>query len=203
LDADRNKTVSVTGKAKAMAGGFEANPSVFNNSNPTPVALLAQVTVVDKAETVAATRAKGAAAARDVERGTLFGMLETGCLYIQGIADTRPTYAEAVKVILAGGLTVSTTPQHSKPLLKAELLLPSAIVQLIANASLLVGNTRQRPTFNWCVSSDGKTYNNLPSTPHANTEVPNLGPGTYNFKVSVTLGKTVGAWSDPVPLVIH
>jgi len=76
-----------------MAGGFDANPSMFLNPDPTSAALLAQVGVVDKAEAVAVTRVKGSAAARDVERGTLASMLETGRLYIQNTADKRPSYA--------------------------------------------------------------------------------------------------------------
>jgi hypothetical protein len=78
------------------------------------------------------------------------------------------------------------------------------LVLLIANAGLLVGNTRKKVTFNWQWSLDGKTWTSAASTPLADTEIQNLTLGTtYMFRVSVTISKVAGAWSEnPVILLV-
>ena len=205
LLVNKDNTVSVTGKAKGMAGGFDANPSMFLNPDPTSAALLAQVAMVDKAESVAATRVKGSAAARNVERGTLASMLETGRLYIQNTADKRPSYADAVKVILAGALTVGLTPKRNKPMLAAK---PGAVpnsVDLDANVKLLTGGSKKKASFNWQMTTDGKTFTTLPSTPRGRTTVQNLTPlTTVGFRVCITNSSGImEAWSQVVEILVH
>jgi hypothetical protein len=54
------------------------------------------------------------------------------------------------------------------------------------------------------MSVDGKTWTNLPSTPLASTEVAGLALlSTYSFRVSVTLGKVAGEFSQPVSVTVH
>jgi hypothetical protein len=44
----------------------------------------------------------------------------------------------------------------------------------------------------------------VPTTPLADTLVPNLTPMTsYLFRVSVTVSRTTGDWSQPVGLLVH
>ena len=77
-------------------------------------------------------------------------------------------------------------------------------MRLVAHAAMLLGKpTTKKVTFNWSWSSDGKTWSNLPSTPYADTEIANLGPGTYLFRVSATVGKVPGEWSQSTSLTIH
>jgi hypothetical protein len=97
-------------------------------------------------------------------------------------------------------------PAHDKALLEAKLIpgQPGA-VQLIANASMLTGGSKKRPTFNWGGSLDGgKTWSITQSTPHANTVLANIPLGTnLVVRVSVTLGKVTGAWSQEVDIQVQ
>ncbi len=96
---------------------------------------------------------------------------------------------------------------HQKDILAAELTTTPGVVHLDANASLLVGpaDASKNVTFNWQMSGDGgKTWTDLHSTPLGNTDVLGLALlSTYGFRVSVTIGKVTGAWSQPVSLLVH
>ena len=205
LEINRNNTVSVTGKANAMANGLEAHPALFGTSTPSPSALRDQVGVVNKAETVAGTRAKGTAAARNVERAKLVGMLEIGRAYIQDCADKSASYLEATSTIQAGGLTVAISPKHTKAILAAKQGPLPGSVKLAANAALLTNGSRKKSFFNWQLTVDGKTFVDLPSTPKAKTSVANLTPlTTVGFRVCITNASGIAeAWSQVVSIIVH
>jgi hypothetical protein len=205
LKIKRKKTVSVTGKANAMCTGIAANPTLFPTPNPAISAILAQIAVVNKAEVLAATRAKGTAAARNVQLGLLVGMMETEQLYVQGVADTSATPDQAMSTIQAGGLTVALVGHHTKAILAVTQGPQSGSVVLVANATAL-GASRQRKTFfNWQSTIDGKTFVSLPSTPKATTTLASLTPlTTYGFRVSVTNSEGVaGEWSQIVFFLVR
>src|SRR5580704_15903475 len=114
LKMNRKKTVSVMAKANAMCSGIGDNPALFVTPNPPLPVVEAQIVIVGKAEVVAATRAKGAAAARNVQRNILAGMLEAELSYVQGVADTGASLDQAVSTIEAAGLSVALVGQHTK-----------------------------------------------------------------------------------------
>jgi hypothetical protein len=67
-------------------------------------------------------------------------------------------------------------------------------------------NARKMAYFNWQWSADGgRTWNSVPPTPLASTEIPGLALlSTYSFRVSVTISKQpAGPWSDAVSLLVH
>ncbi len=114
LKIDRNKTVTVTGRATAMCDGVDDNSTVFPSPSVPTATVRGQVAVVNKAESVAKTRAIGAATARTVQRTILVGMLETDLTYIQGCADKAGTHDQAVNVLQAGGVVVAGVGQKQK-----------------------------------------------------------------------------------------
>src|SRR4029078_1897255 len=115
-----------------------------------------------------ATRAKGAAAARNVQREILIGMLETERAYVQTLCDAKP--AQAVATIEAAGMTVAIPSVRSDPILKVRGGPQSGTVFLDANAAVLVGKRGRKIFFNWQWTTDGgKTFNTTPSTPVAKT----------------------------------
>src|SRR6185312_9354475 len=75
LNIDKEKTTSVTGRATAMCDGVDDHPAVFPNPSIPTATVRNQVTIVNKAESQAKTRAIGMASARDVQRSLLVGML--------------------------------------------------------------------------------------------------------------------------------
>jgi hypothetical protein len=201
LKIKRKNTVSVTGKANAMCSGIGGNPTLFVTPNPPISTLQAQIVVVGKAEVVAATKAKGAAAARNVQLGILVGMMETEQTYVQAVADTSPSPDHAVSTIQAAGLMVALVGQHTKAILTVKQGPQSGLVSLDAYAAALAGHGRRKTFFNWQSTVDGKTFVSLPSTPKSKTTVANLTPlTTYGFRVSVTNSDGIpGEWSQVVP----
>jgi hypothetical protein len=114
----------------------------------------------------------------------------------------RATNAEAI--IETAGLLVAGSPSHAKAILQAKLTTTPGAVHLIANATLLAGKTSKSVTFNWEWSLDVKSWNTLPSTPLADTIVPNLTLMTsYQFRVSVTVARKTGSFSQPVGLLVQ
>jgi hypothetical protein len=205
LKIKRNKTTSVVGRANAMCVGFDDHAALFP-SPPVPTsAIQAQVAVVNKCETVAATRAKGSATARNVQRNLLVGMLETDLVYIQGCADKSPTWDGAVNILQAGGVEVAGVAVHAKAILEIKQGPTSGSVILMANASLLTAGLKGGYFFNWESTIDGKTFVTIPSTPKATTSVANLTPLTnYGFRVSVTNSAGIpDQWSQTIYFLVH
>jgi hypothetical protein len=206
LNVRRRNTVSVTGRANAMCVGIGTHPALFVSPSLSLSALQAQILVVGDAEVLAATRARGAAAARNVQRNILLGMMEVGLTYVQGIADTSASVDQAVATIQAAGLTVAPVVQYTKPILALQQRVEGGPVVLVANASALTGRSRAKTLFNWGYTADGgQTFVSLPPTPKSKTSVVGLTPLTrYGFRVSVTgPDGTVGAWSQIVVFLVR
>jgi len=204
LKINRKKTASVTGKANALCSGLAAHPSLFTDPNPSIGTLEAQIAVVNRAEVVAATRARGAAAARTVQRNILVGMMETEACTVQGVADSVPA-DQAVSVILAAGLEVALVGQHLKAILTVTQGVTPGTVTLDAYSAALTGGKRRKTFFNWQVTLDGETFVDQRSTPKSKTTVANLTPlHTYGFRVCVTHPDgSNGAWSQVVSFLVH
>jgi hypothetical protein len=205
LDIDRNKTASVVGRANVMCVGLDNHAGLFPNPTVPTSALKAQVVVVNEAEIVAASRAKGTATARNVQRNILVGMLEVELVYIQTVADQAATWDQAVAIIEAGGLPVAEIPMRTKDVLVIKQGPKPGSVILDANVGALAGGLRGRFFFNWEYTLDGKTYVTLPSTPNHTTAVHGLAPLTsVGFHVSVTdMSNATGAWSQTVFFLVH
>ena len=200
LRINRKKTVSVTGKANAMCTGLAAHATLFPAPNPPIGVIEAQTVVVNKAEVVAGTRAKGAAAARTVQRNILVGMLESQQSYVQGIATSVPA-DQAVATIEAAGLSVALVGPRTKAILAVTQGPQSGTAILDAYSAALTGGKRRKTFFNWQSTADGgATFVNLPSTPKSKTSIADLTPlRTYGVRVSVTHPDgTVGEWSQIV-----
>ncbi len=165
LKIKKRNTASVVARANAVANGFGANSKLFATASPTPGAIENQVAVEQKAEALAGTKAKGAAAARDVQRNLLVGMLETAANYVQGIADGSASMEQAVAVIEAAGLVVALVARRTKAVLAATLGPELGSVVLDANATVLGAAGGRKTFFNWQSTVDGKSFVTLPSTP--------------------------------------
>ena len=199
-------TVSVTGRANTMCSGIAAHPGLFATPAVPVTTIQGQIVVVNDAEVVAATRAKGAAAARNVQRSLLVGLLEKTLTYVQGIADACPSQEQAVACIQAAGCMVAGAGGQSKPILAAKQGPEAGAVILAANARALTGGSQRKHFFNWSYSGDGgKSWVSMPSTPKAKTTLSGLTPlTTYEFRVSITTSDGVaGAWSQTFAILVH
>jgi hypothetical protein len=206
MKCNRKNTASVTGTAKAMTTGIGNHPNVFATPNPPLNTIENQTQVVETAETLARTRAQGAAAARNVQRRILVGLLEAGVMYVQQTADALPTLDAAISAIQAAGLTVALVPRYQKPILKVTHGPTPGSVALDANAKQLGAGGRRKTFFNWQYTADGgRTFVNAPPTPKSKTLLSGLTPLTsYGFRVSVTNPDGVaGEWSPLVTFIVH
>ena len=198
-------TNSVQGRARGIVAGIGAHAQLASlAANAT--AIDDQITTVDKAETLAGTRAKGSAAARNVQRKLLVGMLKTVLPLVQTIADQSGTVDAAIATIEAAGLVVALVTKRIKPILAAKQGPPGSPVVLEANATALGAIRTRKNFFNWQVSSDGGlTWVTLPPTGKCKTSVANLTPLThYGFRVALSDSSGVlGEWSQIIGFLVH
>jgi hypothetical protein len=193
-------------RAQTMYGFILENVAMFASPTITMVMFLALISALSAAQqVVAGTRAKGAATLRNTKRDAVWTAMESLRTYVQGMADIL-TADNAAALIQAAGLVVVATSTHQKALLAATLTATAGTVHLVANRSMLVGpgGTSKKVAFHWQMSIDGKTWTDLLGTGYTSTDVTGLTlMTTYAFRVSVIVGKTVGAWSQPVSLLVH
>jgi hypothetical protein len=200
----KSNSAGVLARAKAMYTAIMAAIAMFPSPTISMAAFLALIEAFETAQQATTTRARGTSKARNTKRNAAWTAMESLRTYVQGLAD-QLTPDPAAALIEAAGLLVASKRAHVKPVLQAKLTTTAGLVQLIANASILLGKTsRKKATFHWQWSADGKTWSSAPSTPYARTEIPGLAlMTTYTFRVSVTIGKATGEWSQPVGLLVH
>jgi hypothetical protein len=192
-------------RAQTMYAAILENIALFASPTVTMVAFLALITALSVAQQVATgTKAKGTATLRNTKRDAVWTAMESLRTYIEGLADVL-TAESAASLIQAAGLVVAATGRHQKALLTATLTATAGTVHLVAFRNMLVGGiTHKVVTFHWQISTDGKTWTDLPGTGYTTTDATGLTlMTTYAFRVSVTVGKTAGAWSQPVSLLVH
>lgn len=204
LKAARTNVPALLALAKTIYNAMLAAANLFTQPNPALTVLAQQIQDLEVAHQATLTRAKGTVAVRNAKRDVLITSLESERMYVQSLCDANPEQAETY--ITAAGMAAAKTPQHNKPVLAATQGTVPGSAKLVANATELVGRgVRKRATFNWQMSTDGgKTWTSLPSTPLASTNVENLTPlTTYSFRVSATVSKTQGEWSQAVTLLVR
>jgi len=204
LSLETEKVPALLPQSKTIYNAFATNASLLPTP-PVPLpTLLAQIQDLDTAEQATKTGTKGTVAVRNAKRAVLVTTLESLRMYVQSLCDSNPEQAPALAT--AASMAVAKLPLHAKPVLQAKPGASSGAVILIANATLLIGRgVRKKATFNWESSADGgKTWVTAPSTPLSSTSVVGLTPlTTYAFRVSVTVSKTTGEWSQAVTLLVH
>jgi hypothetical protein len=207
LGVAKKDVLAVLARAHAMYGALLAAVSMFPSPTVTLVAFLALLQALEGAQqALTSTKAKGLASARNLKRNELWTAMESLRAYVQSIADSVTAENAAVLIEAAGLLVAKAGVRHKDILTPVLVAGQPGTVRLYAYATVLAGAApHKRRNFNWSVSSDGgKTWVGLPSTPYATTEVPNLAMMVeHQFRVSVTIGKTIGEWSQPAKLLVH
>jgi hypothetical protein len=175
--------------------------SWFQAPNPTPNPPLSSVTshidTLESCEATAKSRAKGAAAARDVARKVVEDDLSSLKSYVAGIVSMN--IANAIAIIEAAGMTLKLqTPRHKPPLAVFMGASPGLIVVQAKAAGKGVA-------YEWQWSSDGmKTWTSMGVTNAAHTTFQGAAQGTtYTFRVRSTRKGVTSDWSQPVSLFVH
>jgi hypothetical protein len=204
---EKRNAPGVLFRSQTMHDRISANIAMFASPPITMVAFLALITALALAQQqVKGTKATGAATLRNVKLLAVWTAMDLLRSYVQSLSDMMNAEGAAA-LIEAAGLVVGGATTYHKNLLKATLTTTPGTVHLDAYALLLVGRAdiAKKALFNWQWSGDeGATWNDLRATPHANTDVVGLALlTTYRFRVSVTVGKVTGAWSEAVSLLVH
>jgi hypothetical protein len=206
LGVTKKNIIAVLARAHAMYTAFITMVIMLPSPTVTMVVFLNLIQALETAQNGVSSKAKGLATARNQKRNELWTAMESLRAYVQSIADTLGA-DKAAALIEAAALVVAKAQVKHKDIL-TPVLVPGqpGTVRLFANLTVLAGKTRRKKhQVNWSVSSDGgKTWVILPSTPYGTTDVPNLALLVeHQFRVSVTIGKTTGDWSQPAKLLVH
>ena len=204
LEVAKKNAPGVISRAKIMYTAILAAIATFSSPPITMAAFLLLIEAADAAQTAKSTTgAKGSAAARNTKITPLWNAMHLLRVYLQGMVDVVD-HASGVNLINQAGLVVGGVHTHVKLLFVAKLDAVASVVHLELNAKAFVGVTRKRVVFYWQMSSDGgKTWTSLPSTGYAQTQLASPGPGTYQFRASAMVAKTVVDWTPPFPLTLH
>jgi hypothetical protein len=181
-----------TGVAHAMTN----NPAF-----PTPVpalsALSAAVSDLQAAETLALTRAKGTATARNDKRAVVVSLLRQLGGYVQAIADGTPE--NGATIIQSAGIPVR------KVTVRATRVFGAKAGPVTGSAKLTATVAARRASYEWEYSTDGgKTWVGAPSTLQAKTTVTGLPVGTsvlFRYKGVTKTGE--GDWSQGLALLVR
>jgi hypothetical protein len=180
----------VRGIILAMTGNTN-----FTTPSPTLAVLTADVNALDAAESLAHTKAKGTAEARNAKKETLLKDLHALLAYVQIIADNNPTNAEAI--ILSSGMGVRKTSVKHISDFKA------INAKVSGNVMLSVKAANKRASYEWQISTDQETWTFLPVTLQAKTLVSGLSPGTrYYFRYKSVLREGESGWSHVESVIV-
>jgi hypothetical protein len=155
---------------------------------------------LEHAEAAVKSRGAGLADARNAKLHVVITSLHTLGAYVQTQAATHPI-EERAAIIESASLHVRGQANHPKQDVEA-VMGPGGAVVVRAHAA----PKGQHAAYEWQISGDGgKTWNALPPiTTVAHTSVMGLAVGTTQmFRVRITVGSTVGDWSQAVSLFIH
>jgi hypothetical protein len=184
------------GKTNAILTAMTGNTS-FPSSTPTLATVTSDNTALSNAQSVALTKAKGAAADRNAKRSIVVSDLKLLAAYVQSVADANP--ADAISLIESAGMSVRK-PSTRQP--KQDLALKpgkvSGVVEVAAKAQ------GPRASHEWQWSADGKTWTTLPTTLQAKTSIAGLTPGSTIYVRHAVVTKTgVSDFGQVVSMMVH
>lgn len=170
-------------------------PTPYPSNTPALATVTADITALETAESLALTKVKGAAEARDVKKSLVMKDLYALLRYVQGVADNNPASSEAI--IMSSGFDVKKGAERIKAPFEALNGSVSGSVVLRAKSA------GRRASYEWEMSKDNLNWAELPSTLQSKTEVKGLSPGsTMYFRFRAVLTKGESSWSQSVSIVI-
>jgi hypothetical protein len=189
------KVADLISYATGIAHGMTGNPA-FPAPQPTLAAISAAVSDLQTAETLALTRAKGTATARNDKRAVLVSLLQQLRGYVQMVADATPE--NAATIIQSAGVAVRKIPTRAARAFTAKQGAVSGTAQVYAVSAA------RRASYEWQSSTDGgKTWVSAPVTLQARTTFTGLAAGTtamFRYKAVTKAGE--GDWSQPAALLV-
>jgi hypothetical protein len=158
----------------------------------------ADTAALEDAEIKAASKTKGAAAARDARARKVKADLHHLRDYVQSVAETQANPATAVAVIESAFMRVKKAYKRSKPELHARNTDVSGTVELDAKA------VAPTATYYWQHSLDQQTWISVPETMQARTSISGLSSARiyyFRFRALTRAGET--GFSQVVKLLVQ
>jgi hypothetical protein len=183
---------------KTIHDAMAASAALQNATSPTLTQFLADIGAFEVCETQAGTKAKGTSKARNAAKRKAVLDARHLCSFVQGVADSQPSAADAEAVITAGGMTVKARASRNKPPLEARNASVAGTVLLIAKA------VADEATYFWQFSTDQRTWSSTPETMKASTVISGLTSGqTYYFRFRAIARAGHVDYSQVVSLLVH
>lgn len=169
----------------------------FPSPTPALAAVEANVDALAAAELLSQSRAKGAAAARNVARKKVEDDLAAVRAYVQTIVAANTDDAAAIAE--SAGMSLKQASPYQKPALMA--LMGKAPREVIVRAKAAERGT----AYEWQMSADdGGTWTMIGLTTVAEAAVPELTMGaSYLFRYRKTVKRTTGGWSQSIRFMVH
>lgn len=193
-------------KMKLIRTSMKNNSTVFTNP-PVLVADTKQfdtdIQALDSAETLALTKVRGSATARNTAKTTVLNDAHSLQGYVQTLADAFNNTEKAAALIESSGFDVSIKTPHEKNDFTATNTKISGTVKLALNVKK-VTQGEKRFSVKWQLSADDKTWTDLPGTLKGTTTVSRLiHAQTYFFRFMVVLKDGEHGWSQSVELLVN
>lgn len=169
----------------------------FPSPNPALWLFAEHIAALEAAETKAATRAKGSAAARDAACRRVKADLHHLRDYVQGILEALPAGVDPAEVVASAFMSLKRRSRYDKAELAALHGRLSGMVLLLAKA------VAEHATYYWEYSLDQITWTCAPETMQASTEIAGLVPGkTYHFRFRALTREGKGEYAQVVSLMV-
>jgi hypothetical protein len=179
--------------AQAVVTAMTGNPK-FPSPSPALSLVTAAIAALAAAESVALTRAKGAATTRNDKQAALVALLQQLRTYVQTVADADAD--NSANIIQSAGFAVKKIAVH-KP--RTFEVVQGAVS---GSAKIVCPTAGHRASYDWEYSTDGgKTWIALPSTLQAKTSITGVAQGStvmVRFRAVTKAG--VADWSQPASL---
>jgi len=179
--------------AKTIVTNMTGNP-YFKTPVPPLTTLSGDNTKLETDQATAATKTKGAVAARDAQRAIVVADLHLLKAYVQSVANADEANAEAI--IKSAGMNV----RKVTPRIKQDLTMKPGKV---SGEVMIVAKSAGRASYEWQWSTDGKTWTSLPGTLQAKTTLTNQTPGTTIYARHRAITKAgVGDWGQAASILV-
>ena len=182
---------------KAVHDAMVNNPN-FPSPNPPLVIFKEKLDTLDKAETKAAARTKGATEARDAIKKEVVNDMYHLRDYVQSVAEKIAIPEAAAAVITSAFMSVKKVPKRDVPPLAAKNTGVPGHVALAAKAVAPVAS------YYWEYSLDQETWTPVPETLQASTTIDGLPWAKlayFRFRALTRVGK--GDYSPVVSLLVQ
>jgi len=196
LNAPRTGLALLT-YVKAVYDAMLNNPN-FPSPTPTLASFATDIAALENAETKAATKAKGSAALRNAKRKKVRDTLNHLRDYVQSVAETQATPAEATAIIASALMSVRKPTSRQKSALSAKNAGTSGSVVVEARA------VARQATYYWEYSLDQKTWTIVPETMTSKITLTGLTSAqTYYFRFRALTRAGQRDYSQVVSLLVH